>query len=80
MADVVYLRPSDQVPEERHIHVVIHRDHMPEIDRGYFYDSAEGDSGGSGPFDWNMNEAIDRAKTYADSKGIRQVVVKAKLP
>jgi len=77
MADVVYLRPEDKVPEERHIRVVIHRHHMTEAERGYFYDSAEGDTGGAGSFDWNHTAAIARAEKFADAKAVPLVVVKA---
>lgn len=77
MADTVYLRPNDGVPDERHIRVVVRQYGPRQAERGYFYDSAEGDDGGGSPFDWNMDEAIARAQKAADSKAIRLVVVKA---
>lgn len=77
MPTVMYLSPSEAIPSARHIAVVVHRDHMG-MEKGYFYDSAETDSGGSGPFDWRMAEAIERAERLAADKGVALVVVRAK--
>lgn len=73
----VYLGPNDPIPSERHVAVVIHRDHVG-VEKGYFYDSAEKDIGGSGPFDWRMAEAIERAERFAADWQISIVAVRAK--
>lgn len=77
MATVVYLGPNDPIPSERHVTVIIHRDHKG-MEKGYFYDSAKADFGGSGPFDWRMAEAIERAERFATDQQIPLVVVRAK--
>lgn len=77
MAKVRYLHPSEPVPIERHVAVVIHRDHMG-TEKGYFYDTAESDHGGSGPFDWRLSEAIQRAEQFATQQQIHAVVVRTK--
>jgi len=78
MPNLNYLSPSYPLPEGRYVAVVVHRDmKLGGIEKGYFYDSAGGDNGGSGPFDWRVSEAIERAKRYASENGIAQVVVKA---
>lgn len=73
----VYLGPNDPIPLERHVAVVIHRDHVG-VEKGYFYDSAEKDFGGSGPFDWRMAEAIGRAERFAAERQIQIVAVRAR--
>lgn len=77
MATILYLGPNDPIPSERHVAVIIHRDDMG-IEKGYFYDSAESDFGGSGPFDWRMAEAIERAERFATDQRIPLVVIRAK--
>ncbi len=63
MVNIQYLSSDDPVPEERHVAVIVHGDApLENQDKAYFYDSAEKDFGGSGPFDWRLDEAIDRAK------------------
>lgn len=42
---------------------------------GYFYQSIDGDCGVSGPSDWTVKDAIERATNFADSKGIEYIVV-----
>jgi hypothetical protein len=73
----VYLGPNDPNPTERHVTVVIHRDHVG-VEKGYFFDSAEKDLGGSGPFDWRMAEAIEKAERLAADRRIPIVAVRAK--
>lgn len=73
----IYLGPSDPIPSERHVSVVIHRDHAG-VEKGYFYDSAEKNLGGSGPFDWRMAEAIERAERFAAERQISMVAVRAR--
>ena len=73
----VYLGPNDPIPSEQHVAVVIHRDRVG-VENGYFYDSAEKDFGGSGPFDWRMAEAIERAERFAAERQIPIVAVRAK--
>lgn len=77
MTTIVHLGPNSPIPSERYVAVVVHRDHMG-VERGYFYDSAEKDGGGSGPFDWRMAEAIERAERFATDRQISLVVVRAK--
>lgn len=73
----IYLTPSDPLPTERHIAVVVHRDKIGG-EKGYFYDSADGDDGGSGPFDWRKDEAIHRAEQFGRDRDVLLVVVLAK--
>jgi len=73
----LHLGPNDPIPSERHVAVIVHRDHTG-VEKGYFYDSAESDFGGSGPFDWRMSEAIERAERFARDKEIALVVVRAR--
>lgn len=77
MPKFIYLGPQDAIPSERHVAVVVHRDRAGN-EKGYFFDSAEGDFGGSGPFDWRMSEAIERAERFARDERISLVVVRAK--
>lgn len=77
MVNIVHLGQSDPTPAERHVVVVVHRDNMG-IEKGYFYDSAENDGGGSGPFDWRMTEALERAERFAIDRRIPLVIVRAK--
>ncbi len=77
MPNLHHLSPTDPLPEGRHVAVMVHRDHIG-LEKGYFYDSDKGDTGGSGAFDWRMSEAIERAQKYATANGIPLVVVKAK--
>jgi hypothetical protein len=76
LATISYLGPNDPLPSERHVAVVIHRDQRG-VEKGYFYDSADKDFGGSGPFDWRMSEAIERAERFAADRHIPLVVVRA---
>lgn len=76
MTRIAYLGPSEELPIERHIAVVVHRDNRG-AEKAYFYDTAEGDFGGSGPFDWTMREAIDRAEKFAENSGLGLVTVRA---
>lgn len=64
---------------ERHVVVIAHRTGQPVIEKGYFSDSLDGDHGGSGPFDWKLEEAITRAKRFAEDHRIAQIVVRAKV-
>lgn len=80
MVEIIYQPPDVSLPGERHVAVVVHQElvngHVRE--RAYFYDSAKGDSGGSGPFDFLMDEAIERAKRFAFDNNITKVIVRAK--
>lgn len=76
LARLIHAPPSSEMPPQRHVAVVIHRDQSGR-EKGYFFDSAEGDHGGSGPFDWNRDEAIERAKRFANDLGIQTVVIRA---
>ena len=78
MTRITYLTPTSELPAERHIAVVIHRDHRG-FEKGYFYDTAAGDTKGSGAFDWNMDEAIQRAERFALEKDLTLVTVRAQL-
>ena len=71
---VIYLTPSDPLPGERHIAVIAHKDEIGST-KAYFYDSNEGDHGGSGPFDWLLEEAIERAVKFGTNRGIYNIVV-----
>jgi hypothetical protein len=77
LVTVVYLGPNEPIPTERHVAVIVHRDNFG-AEKGYFYDSAESDFGGSGPFDWRVSEAIERAERFARDEGIPLVVVRAR--
>lgn len=77
VATILHLGPNDPIPSERHVAVIVHRDHTG-IEKGYFYDSAKSDFGGSGPFDWHMAEAIERAERFAIDQQISLVVIRAK--
>lgn len=46
-------------------------------DKAYFFDSAKGDHGGSASFDWRMEEAVERARKFADDKQIGLVAIYA---
>lgn len=76
MTKISYLSPSTELPAERHVAVVVHRDHTG-AEKGYFYDTEEGNSKGSGPFDWNMDEAVERAEKFAAQRGLNLVTVRA---
>jgi hypothetical protein len=78
MVDVIYAAPGDPEPEQRHVVLIVHRLGPPSAEKGYFYDSAVGDHGGSGPFDWLLAEAIVRAKRFAQDEKIAQVIIRAK--
>ena len=75
MTSIIYLSPKEAIPTERHVAVVVHRG-GGGMEQGYFFDSAEGDSGGSGGFDWRMAEAIERAERFAKDHGIEKVIVR----
>jgi len=75
LAEIVYALPDAPSPDHRHLIVIVHRDRDGR-EKGYFFDSAKGDHGGSGPFDWNKDEAIERAKRFADGEGISLIVVR----
>lgn len=77
MTNIIYLRPGQPAPDERHVAVVVHRD-ISGIEKGYFYDSAEGDSGGAGPFDWLIKETMDRAERFATDRRLSLIVVRSK--
>ena len=76
MVDVIYRPPGAPAHTGRHVVVVVHRDHMG-LEKAYFYDSDERDWGGSGPFDHRRDECIERAKTFANDRGIKTVIVRA---
>jgi hypothetical protein len=73
MVDIVWA--PKEMPVERHIVVLVHREGMPAADKGYFFVSNEPDWGGSGPFDMRLEEVIERAKCAAQDKGLRNVIV-----
>ena len=77
MVRVTYLRPGEPAPLERHVAVIVHRE-GGGTDKAYFYDTAKNDYGGSGPFDWLLNEAIERAKSFARERQLENVVVRAR--
>ncbi|SCX28579.1 hypothetical protein DSM25558_4509 [Agrobacterium sp. DSM 25558] len=64
--------------EERHVVVVVHQELVngSVTEKAYFYDSAEVDNGGGGPFDFMMDEALVRAKRFASDNKIAKVVVR----
>lgn len=76
MTAILYLSPTDDIPAERHVAVVVHRG-FGGMEQGYFFDSAKGDAGGSAGFDWRMSEAIERATRFAAEQGIDKVIVRA---
>lgn len=78
MVEVIYAPPGMPMPEERHVVVMVHREGQPIAEKGYFFDSAEGDHGGSGPFDWRLEEAIERAKRFAADRKLTRVIVRAR--
>ncbi|CAN7571154.1 hypothetical protein [Mesorhizobium sp. LjRoot246] len=77
LVSIVHLAPGEPPPEERHVRVVVHRDAFGE--KGYFFDSAEEDYGGSGPFDWRRDEALERAQDFAAMSGIGLLVIEGRL-
>ncbi|TPK82027.1 hypothetical protein [Mesorhizobium sp. B2-4-17] len=77
MANLKYLGADDIAPAEHHVTVVTHVDHMG-MEKGYFFDSERGYYGGSGPFDWRMEEAFARAERYAQDNRISLIVVRSK--
>lgn len=78
MVCITFMGPGEPTPEERHVAVVVHREENGS-EKGYFYDTAEEDHGGNGPFDWLMNEAIERAERFARERQLGRVIVRAKL-
>ncbi|CAH0499034.1 hypothetical protein [Novosphingobium sp. CECT 9465] len=76
MATIIYLSPTDEIPAERHVAVIVHRG-FGGMELGYFFDSAKGDTGGSAGCDWRMSEAIERATRFAKEQNIDKVVVRA---
>ena len=82
MVDVMYNAPEVPFPEERHVAVVVHREMVNGRvrEKAYFYDSAKGDYGGGGPFNFLMDEALERAKRFASDNNITKVVVRAQQP
>ena len=68
-----------ELPSEQH--VVVQPYGQPEkTAKAYFYDSEKDDNGGSGPFDFLLDEALERAEQFAADRNIATVVVmKAKL-
>lgn len=76
MAAIIYLSPTDDIPAERHVAVIVHRG-FGGMELGYFFDSAKGDTGGLAGFDWRMSEAIERATRFAKEQNIDKVVVRA---
>lgn len=80
MVDIIYYKPDEPWPQERHVAVVVHRELVNGRvkEKAYFYDSVEGDYGGSGPFDFLLDEALERANRFADDKNITKVIVRAK--
>lgn len=82
MVEVIYQSPEKPAPAERHIVVVVHEDVLNGRvrEKAYFYDSAKGDKGGSGPFDFLLDEAMERAKRFASDHNLTRVVVRAKQP
>lgn len=75
MTQLIYLGPTDEIPSERHVAVIAQRDAIGE--KGYFFDTAGGDYGGSGPFNWRLDEAIERAQKMAQERQISMIVVRA---
>ena len=63
-----------ELPGERHVVVQPHGSPATGA-KAHLYDSEKGNGGGSGPFDWNLNEAVDRARQFADDRRIGTVVV-----
>lgn len=76
MTAIIYLSPADESPAERHVGVVVHCG-FGGMGKGYFFDSAKGDTGGSAGFDWRMSEAIERARRFAAEQLIEKVIVRA---
>ncbi|WP_319414604.1 hypothetical protein [uncultured Cohaesibacter sp.] len=77
MVNVIW--SPDNLPGERHVVVQPHGQPSGKV-KAYFYDSDEGDDGGSGPFDFLLDEALRRAERFAYHKGIRTIIVlKAEL-
>lgn len=65
-------------PAERHVIVLVRRHPTtPGLENGYFFLSGGEDHGGSGPFDWRMEEASERAQSMARNEGVGIVVVRA---
>ncbi|WP_133121826.1 hypothetical protein [Pleomorphomonas carboxyditropha] len=82
MVDVIYNAKDVPLPVEQHVTVVVHKELVNgrAIDKAYFYDSSKGDYGGSGPFDFLVDEAIERAKRFASDNNITKVVMRAQQP
>ena len=77
MARIVFLGPGEPAPNAHHVAVVVHRDGGGS-DKAYFYDTAENDYGGRGPFDWPMDEAIERAERFARERQLESIVVRTR--
>lgn len=75
MTQLIYLGPTDEIPSERHVAVIAQRDAIGE--KGYFFDTADGDSGDRGPFNWRLDESIERAQKLAQERRLSMVVVRA---
>lgn len=71
VATILFSKPNDLT--ENHILVQPYGTLLKTF--GYFYQSEDGDCGDSGQSDWSVVETIERAKKFADSKGIAYVVI-----
>lgn len=82
MVEVLYSASDASLTEERHVVLVVcqavQNGRLKE--KAYFYDSAKGDNGGGGPFDFSVDEALERAKRFASANEIAKVFVRAKQP
>lgn len=78
MVKVTYASPDTPEPTERHVVLIAHDVGQPRADKGYFFDSAKRDYGGSGPFDFRLDEAIERAKRFAAERQITTVFIRTR--
>ncbi|TPL78850.1 hypothetical protein FJ941_21390 [Mesorhizobium sp. B2-3-13] len=82
MVKVINLGTEENAPAERHVVVVVHQETLNDRvrEKAYFYDSARGDYGGSGPFNFLLDEAMRRAQRFASDNTIAKIVVRAQHP
>jgi len=82
LVEVIYQSHEEPAPAERHVVVVVHQEILNGRVKGkaYFYDSEKRDFGGSGPFDFLLDEAMTRAQRFASDNRILKIIVRSKQP
>lgn len=82
MVEVIYQSHEEPAPVERHVVVVIHQKILNGRvkEKAFYYDSEKRDCGGSGPFDFLLEEAMTRAQRFASDNRIPKIIVRSKQP